>query len=41
MNGADARQLATHLAQFERVSMGLEGRQAGDLLPVARTLLEL
>ena len=40
-SGADAHRLAAHLSRLERVSMGLPERQAADLLPVARKLLDL
>ena len=37
----DARGIAAHLAELERVNMGLPERQVADLLPVARKLLDL
>jgi hypothetical protein len=40
-SGADANRVAAHLAQLERVSMGLAERQTADLLPIARKLLDL
>jgi hypothetical protein len=39
--GADVRRVAAHLAQLERVSMGVPERQVADLLPVAHKLLDL